>query len=115
MARRLKTDNEIDAFIEKVTTEANHHALNVNRVIQPLSEEVRERLDLKSDKVEVYEREGRIARTCWVVIDGSRYVFSYNYNNEQIDLRERSLRGQVLSSFENSTSRQTIRKAVAGL
>ena len=115
MARKLKTDRQIDAFIEKVIDEAKHHALNVHKVILPLSEEVRERLDLKSDKVEVFERNGNLARTCWVVINGARYVFSYNYEAEQIELRDRTTQGRVLFSFENGTGRQIIREAVARL
>lgn len=115
MARRLKNDAEIDRFISTVINEADHHAGNVNEVVQHLSDAVRQRLNLSTDKVEVYERNGKLARTCWVTLKGNRYVFSYNYKAARIDLRKQSTQGQQLSSFDNSTSQSTIRKEVSKL
>ena len=74
MARHLRTNIEIDNFITKVIAEANHHAPNVGAIIMPLSSAVRARLNLAVDKVEVYERNGNLARTCWVTIGGNRYT-----------------------------------------
>lgn len=115
MARILQTDAEIDAFISKVIGEANHHGANVNAIIQPLSDEVRQRLNLGSDKVEVYERNGKLARTCWVTIAGSRYVFSYNYDSQKIELRAGTTQGDKLFDFDNQTSQPDIAREVAKL
>ncbi|AKI03193.1 hypothetical protein IMCC20628_04523 [Hoeflea sp. IMCC20628] len=79
MARRLTTDSQIDQFISRVIGEANHHAPQVVTVIKPLSDAVRRRLNLLIDRVEVYERNGKLARTCWVTVEGNRYVFRYDY------------------------------------
>lgn len=103
MARRLETDAEIDDFMDKVKGEAEHHAGAVQDVIQPLSDAVRQRIDLTRDKVEVYERNGNLARTCWVTIDGRRYAFSYNYHAQCIELRDHSIQGEVRYQFDNST------------
>ncbi|MQW86000.1 hypothetical protein [Sinorhizobium saheli] len=115
MARQLLTNVEIDDFIAKVIREANHHAPNVGAVITPLSNAVRARLNLATDKVEVYERNGQLARTCWVTIGGRRYVFTYNYGSGQIDLKAGTLQGAIRSSFDNSTQASTITHQAARL
>jgi hypothetical protein len=104
MALKLTTNQDIDYFIAKVIGEAHHHGGNVEHIIQPLSDEVRKRLNLNLDKVEVYERNGNLARTCWVTLQGLRYAFSYNYQAEKIELRDHSIQGAVLFQFDNATS-----------
>jgi len=110
MARRLRTDAQIDNFIRNVTRQAEHHAPRVATIIVPLSDVVRERLDLSIDRIEVYERNGRLARACWVTIAGRRYAFSYNYEDGMIDLREGGLQGAVLCQFDNDTSQNELRR-----
>jgi hypothetical protein len=115
VARKLTSDQQIDHFISNVIHEANHHAPSVNAIIKPLSDAVRARLVLGSDTVSVYERNNQLARTCWVVLNGKRYAFSYNYDDLVIDLRERSIQGQVLHKFSNRTSFATINRIVSQL
>lgn len=115
MARHLETDSQIDDFIDKVVAEAVHHGGAVAAVITPLSTAVRARLNLATDKVEVYERNGNLARTCWVTLNRKRYVFTYNYKNRKIDLRANSLRGTVLFSFNNSSALVTIEQEISQL
>jgi hypothetical protein len=113
MAIRLTTNAQIDRFIANVITAAHHHGPNVETVVQPLSDAVRRRLNLGVDKIEVYQRLGNIARTCWVTIGGARYAFSYNHAAGQIEMRERTLQGRVLASFNNGTSIRQIARNVA--
>lgn len=115
MARRLTTNSQIDSFIQKILDEAQHHAPGVTQVVMPLSQALRARLNLAQDRVEVYERLGQMARTCWVTISGRRYAFSYNYNDEKIDLRDRSVQGPVRHQFDNQTSLSTIQNVIANL
>lgn len=115
MARKLTTDQEIDDFIKKVIEAAQHHGRNVEHVIKPLSDEVRQRLNLQPDKVEVWERNGKLARTCWVTLQGARYVFSFNYKSKKIELRQHSTQGAVLFDFDNSTSIADIQREVGKL
>ena len=116
MARQLTTDPQIDAFIQKVIVEAGHHAVAVQQVIFPLSQAVRSRLTLGIDKVEVYEKNGQIARTCWVTFAGPpwrRWAFSYNYKQQKIDLRRHSVQGPTVFQFDNTTSAAAIATQVA--
>jgi integron cassette protein len=116
MARKLTTDHEIDAFILRVIGEAQRpHGRGVCHVIQPLSDEVRKRLNLKIDMVEVYERNGNLARTCWVTIQGARYVFSFNSGTRMIELRDHSLQGAKRFEFDNATSLPDIQSEVGKL
>jgi Integron cassette protein VCH_CASS1 chain len=115
MAKKLTTNAEIDAFITKVIGEANHHAPSVNAVIYPLSQAVRAHLNLSVDEVLVYERNGKLARTCWVMVGGSKYVFSYNYKQKKIDLRVTSTKGRVIYQFDNNTATSAILAQAAAL
>lgn len=115
MARRLTDDAVIDQYVLKVIKDAHHHAPNVVAVVMPLSQAVRSRLNLTVDKIEVYERNGQTARTCWITIQQKRYVFTYNHSTGKIDLKNRSLQGPVLHTFENDTSQAEIDQQVAAL
>ena len=93
---------------------ANHHAGNVERVIQPLANAVRARLG-PNDTIDVYERNGVIARTCWVRIAGNRYCFSFDYTNRVINLLESGLQGRLIFAFDNATTTAQIHAQVTAL
>ena len=114
MARRLTTNAQIDDYVASVIVAANHHAPQVEHVIQPLANAVRARLG-PGDTIDVYERNGVVARTCWVRIAGKRYCFSYDYTNYVIDLRDNSLQGNLRFAFDNATTAAQIRAQVAAL
>lgn len=115
MARRLRTNPQIDNYIQTVIRQAAHHAPNVDQMILPLSNAVRAQLNLQVDRVEVYERNGQIARTCWVTVSGNRYAFSYNYGASVIELRRGGIQGSVIFQFDNSTTGKAIARQAAAL
>jgi hypothetical protein len=115
MARHLKTRKEIDEYVAYVDKEAMHHAPRVQNVVVPLANAVLSRLNPVTDKVEVFERDGKIARTCWVTLAGERYVFSYDYKGRQIVLRKRSVQGEELFRFDNDITDLELKKAIIGL
>lgn len=115
MARQLTNNYEIDNFIKHVIAQAQHHAPDVVSVISLLEIEIRKRLILGVDKLEVYERNGVIARTCWVTLGGKRYVFTYNYDTYKIDLKTKSLQGGLIYSFNNSTTIGTVQVQISHL
>ena len=114
MARRLLTAHDIDVYVASVIVDANHHAAQVAAVIQPLSDEVRARLG-PTDTIDVYERNGITARTCWVKIAGKRYCFSYNYKLNTIELRDGSTQGSLRYTFTNATTLLQIQAQAAAL
>jgi hypothetical protein len=115
MARHLATNIQIDDFIEKVIEAAECHAHSVAHVIEPLSQAVRGRLNLAVDRVEVYERNGKLARTCWVTLGGQRWVFSYVYGAGVIELRRGSTQGGVVFQFDNHTPAAALQQQVSAL
>jgi hypothetical protein len=115
VARRLTTNPQIDAYLQKVIADAQHHAQNVQHVIMPLSQAVRARINLAVDTVEVWQRSGKIGRSCWVTIGGNRYCFSYNYRAGVIDLRNNSTQGNIIFQFDNNTPSSAISQQAARL
>jgi hypothetical protein len=115
MARHLKTRKAIDDYVAYVDTQATHHAPEVRDIVVPLADAVLARLNLVADRVEVFERDGKIARTCWVTLAGNRYVFSYDYAKSQIVLRDRSIQGAELFRFDNNVSLHLLKKTIAEL
>ena len=115
MARNLTTTQQINNYVQAVIQAANHHAPNVSSVISMLEREVLNKLNLGPDTVKVYERNGQIARTCWITLNGSRYVFTYNYNSHKIDLKTKGLQGNLIADFDNSSSNSAIIRIIQGL
>ena len=115
MARKLVTVQEIRDFVVKVQKEANHHASEVEHVILELEHAVLSRINLPIDTFSVYERNGNLARNCWVVLGGNRYAFSYNYDAKKIELRDRSNQGPVIHSFDNTTPSVMVQSVIARL
>ncbi|WP_199556337.1 hypothetical protein [Sandaracinobacteroides hominis] len=115
MARRLTTNSQIDAFIQKVTADALHHAQGVAGIIGPFEQAVRACLNLAIDTVKVMERNGVLGRTCWIVIGGNRWAFSYSHQSRAIELRLGSTQGPVRFRFDNSTTPASLAEQVACL
>ena len=112
MARNLTNKDEIDNFVSVVIDEAIHHASGVARAVPRLAEIVLSRFDFSKDKFSVYERKGNLARTCWVTLSGKRYAFSYNYSTKMIELKEHSIQGDLIASFNNNSSDEFIKTVV---
>jgi len=110
MARHLQTRKQIDDFIDMVTDKAHHHAPGVAQIIDPLSQAVLGHPGFSG--LEVYERNGNLARTCWVTVGANRWVFSYSYGQHVIELRQKSTRGPVVFSFDNQTSAAALHRQV---
>jgi hypothetical protein len=81
---------------------SKHHAGNVGGAALALVGAIVWRKD-DADKIEVFERQGTPGNVLWVKVSGKRYAFSFNHENQTIEMRESSTQGPVLHSFTNST------------
>lgn len=115
MARKLNSKQEIRDFVVKVTAEARHHASEVENIIADLEHEVLNKINLPTDTFTAYERNGQLARTCWVVFSGNRYAFSYSYKKKKIELKKGSIQGKPVEDFDNSTPASLVKSVIAQL
>jgi hypothetical protein len=51
----------------------------------------------------------------WVWINDNRYAFSYNHNEQCIDIRRESVRGSILNRFDNNTTIEDLLNFFNGL
>ncbi|MCF6316588.1 MAG: hypothetical protein L3J30_09960 [Marinosulfonomonas sp.] len=102
MARKLNSKTETDKEFNRIEKEAGHHAIHLNPMLRDLYDYVISRINFGRDQIEMYERNGNLARTTWVTHRGKRYVFTYDYDNKCVDLRDYSIKGTTLESFDGS-------------
>lgn len=97
----LTTLAEFHDYFSGVMYRANCHAPNVNEVLPLLAGVVLNHVDMKKG-LQARTYRGDYANIAWVVHNGNRYAFTYDHEDEQIILRERTLRGRELTRFDNS-------------
>ena len=109
MAKKITTLKELKDYLNGVTKRAEHHAQNVDKITDYLMGHL---IRIKDDEhdMEVMEVEGQTANVLWVHIRGKRYAFSYNHEKVTIEIREKTVRGQVIESFDNSTDLESIKQ-----
>lgn len=104
---RTVTDIEIlQEYILGVMERAGHHAENVKDICLAIAGAIIWR---KEGDIQVYEREGQMANALWVTINGQKCALSYNHDAGTIEVREGSMRGNVLASFDNDNTATDVR------
>ena len=107
MPRTVTDVDVLQDYIRGVMKRADHHAGNINEVCLVIAGAVVWR---KDGDIRVYERQGQMTNALWVQINGSRYALSYNHDAGQIKIREDSMQGNVLASFDNSNTAAEVRQ-----
>ena len=101
MASKINEVDVLQEYIKQLTVKSDHHAKNVNEIIFPLIGTI---VWKKTGDMQVLERDGEIKNVLWVYIGSKKYAFSYNHNKFKIEMREKSIKGKVLFSFDNNTN-----------
>lgn len=109
----LNIPSEIDDFVAEVIQAASHHAPHVSNIVASIAQAIRARQDFKD--VEVYTRNGNRGRTCWVVLSGKRYAFSYRYNTRKIEIRNRTVQGSALFTYDGTELHAAIQRDINSL
>lgn len=91
----------LKGYIAGVIERAEHHANNVENVVLAIAGAIIWRKD--SEPIKVLTREGEMKNVIWLKINENQYAFSYNHDDEQIEIRKNTTHGAVLHSFDNST------------
>ena len=105
MAISIDSIETLQRYLNGVLERADHHAGNVDGV----SLAILGAIVWKSDgEIQVREYNGSPANMIWFWVNRNKYAMSYNHSTEQIELKERTHKGGVLHSIDNSTSYQEI-------
>lgn len=96
--------DDLKKYIEGVMGRAGHHARGVQGIALALAGAIVWRKDDQSDIMVMAARDGGTANVLWVTINGKRYAFSYNHDAGTIEMRENSVQGNVIGSFDDSTA-----------
>lgn len=106
MALTINGIDILKQYCNGVIERADHHADNVNAIALALIGGV---IWKASEDVVVKEYAGSPANVLWMIVNGKRYCFSFNHSTWVIDVREDSIRGKVLASFDNNTTVNDVR------
>ena len=94
-------------YLTGVLDRANHHAGNVNEIALAIAGGIIWRT---TNNLKVLSREGEMKNVLWLLVDDKRLCFVYNHDTSQIDVRESSIQGKTIISFNNSTSLSVVKK-----
>src|SRR3972149_5562807 len=107
MPLTINNVDQLQQSLDGVSGRATHHAPNVNEVILALAGAVVLFKD-PDTQLEVRTYRGSPANVLFLNINGTRYVLTYNHQQQSVDIKRNSVRGQVVGSFTNATSPRQI-------
>ncbi|MEW9702714.1 hypothetical protein [Paenibacillus sp. SI8] len=110
----LKDSDQMREYLRGVLAQAGHHAQNVEACVMALFGGVIAYKD-KGTNIEVKEHDGEMKNVLWFQIKGKRYAFTYNHDDQCIEMRENSTQGPVKVSFDDAWTLQQIRSLFASL
>lgn len=100
MAITLTGITSLQSYLMGVMDRADHHAHKVNEIVLALIGGV---VWISTNNIKVRESKGVTANVLWFEVNGKTYCFSFNHDTGDIDVKENSIKGTVLRSFNNST------------
>ncbi len=102
MALTVTEVEELRQYLCGVMNRADHHAGNVKEIALALAGAILWRKD-DNKPIKVMVHSGETKNVLWVHIGGQRYVFSYNHEAGEIEMREENTQGTTLHRFTNAT------------
>lgn len=106
--RTLTDSDEMREYLRGVLARAGHHAQNVEACAMAIFGAIVAYKD-KGTNLEVMQQDGEMKNVLWVQIKSNRYAFTYNHHTKCIEMREKSTRGQVKETFDDSWTLKQIR------
>lgn len=101
MAISIDSIEILQTYLNGVMSRSEHHAGNVEGVSLALLGAVMWRA---TGDIEVREYNGSPANMLWFYVGENRFSLLYNHSTEQIELRERTMNGGLISTFDNATA-----------
>lgn len=100
MATTIHNIDILRAYLSGVLDRADHHAQNVNEIALAIVGGI---IWKTTDNIRVMSREGDMKNVLWLQADDRKLCFAYNHNTGEIEVREGSVQGSVIRSFNNTT------------
>ena len=100
MATTIHNIEILRAYISGVLDRANHHAHNVNEIALAIAGGIIWRT---TDNIKVMSREGEMKNVLWLQVGDRTLCFAYNHSSGNIEVREGSVQGNVITTFNNIT------------
>lgn len=107
MALTINGIDLLKKYFSGVIERANHHANNVNEIALALIGGVIWRA---TEDIQVKEYDGAPANILWMVVDSKRYCFSFNHSSGNIEVKENSMKGNIITVFNNTTPISDVKK-----
>ena len=101
MALVIQTLASFKEYLNGVMLRADHHGENVNEIILTLVGAV---LWRATSDIEVKTYKNAMANVIWFTINDNRYALAFNHQTGSVELRQRTLTGDVLTTFNNKTN-----------
>ncbi|MCD8406309.1 hypothetical protein LNI88_11815 [Tenacibaculum dicentrarchi] len=100
MATTIQNIEILREYLTGVLDRANHHAQNVNEIALTIAGGIIWRT---TNNIKVMSRDGEMKNVLWLQVEDRRLCFVYNHENGNIEVRESSIQGNVIQSFNNNT------------
>lgn len=107
MALTINGIDLLKKYFSGVIGRADHHADNVNEIAFALIGGVIWRA---TEDIQVKEYDGAPANILWMIVGDKRYCFSFNHSSGNIEVKEKSIKGNVITTFNNSTPISDVKK-----
>ncbi len=106
MATTIQNIEILREYLTGVLDRANHHAQNVNEIVLAIAGGIVWRT---TNNIRVMSRNGEMKNVLWLRVEERTLCFVYNHDNGNIEVRENSIQGNVIQSFNNSTPLNTVK------
>jgi len=100
MATTIESIEILQEYLKGVLNRANHHAQNVNSIALAIAGGIIWR---STNRIKVLSREGDMKNVLWLEVNQIKLCFVYDHLGGNIDIRETSIQGKTIKSFNNNT------------
>tara|TARA_Y100000034_G_scaffold124498_1_gene172757 strand:- start:5742 stop:6128 length:387 start_codon:yes stop_codon:yes gene_type:complete len=103
MAVKVNQVELLQEYFLGVVARSEHHAPNVSEVIYPLLGLIVLTMDADSD-IQVRGSKGAIGNMLWFTKNSQRYAFRYEHEDDTIEIRKNSFKGDMVAKVSNATT-----------
>lgn len=100
MATTIQSIEILKQYISGVLDRANHHAHNVNEIALAIAGGI---IWKTTKDIRVLSRKGEMKNVLWLQVENKQFCFVYNHETFDIDVRENTIQGTTIKSFNNDT------------